>query len=32
MVRSPGFEPGFLAWKARVLTRLDYDRKVYTNQ
>ena len=24
LMRQPGFEPGSLAWKARVLTRLDY--------
>jgi hypothetical protein len=26
MVRPPGFEPGLRAWKARIITRLDYGR------
>ena len=26
LVRPPGFEPGLRAWKARIITRLDYGR------
>ena len=26
MVRPPGFEPGLPAWKAGIITRLDYGR------
>lgn len=26
VVRPPGFEPGLRAWKARIITRLDYGR------
>lgn len=25
-MRPPGFEPGLRAWKARIITRLDYGR------
>lgn len=30
-MRGPGFEPGSLAWKAKVLARLDYPRLVKIN-
>ncbi len=28
LVRPPGFEPGSLAWKAKILTRLDHGRQI----